>query len=306
MAHTTPKIMQQGRVVPWLYVTPALILILIFVVYPTVYTAVLSFRDSTGTQPASVDCIADQPCWGVFENYRYALTNPSMTTALKNNALWLILMVPATIAFGLLIAVLADRVSYESLVKVIIFMPMAISFIGAGVIWKFMYAIVTGGGSQIGVLNAVAVALGAEPVPWLSSSGINSLMLMIVGVWLWAGFSMTILSAALKGLPEEVLEAARIDGASEFQVFRKIMIPMILPTITVVLTTLIIIVLKIFDIVFVMTGGNFGTEVIANRMFKLIVTDTGRSMAIAVLLLFLTIPVMIYNVRRFREQEEMR
>lgn len=306
MARTAPKIMQQGRVVPWLYATPALILILIFVVYPTVYTGVLSFRDKTGEQPASVDCIPDQPCWGVFENYRYALTNPAMTTALKNNALWLILMVPATIAFGLLIAVLADRVRYESLVKALIFMPMAISFIGAGVIWQFMYAIVSGGGSQIGVLNAIVVGLGFDPIPWLSTSLINNLALMIVGVWLWAGFSMTILSAALKGLPEEVLEAARIDGASEFQVFRKIMIPMILPTITVVLTTMIIIVLKIFDIVFVMTGGNFGTEVIANRMFKLIVTDTGRSMAIAVVLLILTIPVMIYNVRRFREQEEIR
>jgi alpha-glucoside transport system permease protein len=306
MSQTTPKIMQQGRVVPWLYVTPALILILIFVVYPTVFTAVLSFRDRTGNQPASVDCIPGQPCWGIFENYRYALTNPAMTTALKNNALWLILMVPMTIAFGLLIAVLADRVKYESLVKAIIFMPMAISFIGAGVIWQFMYAIVSGGGSQIGVLNGIAVALGKEPVPWLSTSGINNLALMTVGVWLWAGFSMTILSAALKGLPEEVLEAARMDGANEFEVFGKIMIPMILPTITVVFTTLIIIVLKIFDIVFVMTGGNFGTEVIANRMFKLIVTDTGRSMAIAVLLLFLTIPVMIYNVRRFREQEASR
>jgi alpha-glucoside transport system permease protein len=197
-------------------------------------------------------------------------------------------------------------VKYESLVKAIIFMPMAISFIGAGVIWQFMYAIVSGGGSQIGVLNGIATALGADPIPWLSTQWINNLALMVVGVWLWAGFSMTILSAALKGLPEEVLEAARMDGANEFEVFGKIMFPMILPTITVVFTTLIIIVLKIFDIVFVMTGGNFGTEVIANRMFKLIVTDTGRSMAIAVLLLFLTIPVMIYNVRRFREQEATR
>jgi alpha-glucoside transport system permease protein len=229
-----------------------------------------------------------------------------MTTALRNNALWLIIMVPATISFGLLIALLADRVKYESLVKAIIFMPMAISFIGAGVIWQFMYAIVSGGGSQIGVLNGIATALGADPIPWLSTQWINNLALMVVGVWLWAGFSMTILSAALKGLPEEVLEAARMDGANEFEVFGKIMFPMILPTITVVFTTLIIIVLKIFDIVFVMTGGNFGTEVIANRMFKLIVTDTGRSMAIAVLLLFLTIPVMIYNVRRFREQEATR
>ena len=301
-----PKIMQQGRVVPWLYVLPALIVIMVFIVYPTVNTVVLSFRDRRGEQPASVDCVEGEPCWGNFENYRYALTHPDMTTALKNNALWLLIMVPAVIAVGLLIAVLADRVKYEALVKAIIFMPMAISFIGAGVIWSFMFYIETGTGEQIGVLNSILVTLGIDPVPWLSQPGINNLALMMVGIWLWAGFCMTILSAALKALPEEVLEAARVDGASEWQVFWRIMFPMILPTVTVTLTTMVIIILKIFDIVFVMTGGNFGTEVIANRMFKLIVTDTGRSMAIAVLLLVLTIPIMIINVRRFQEQEAMR
>jgi len=301
-----PKIMQQGKVVPWLYILPALIVILVFIVYPTVNTVVLSFRDRAGELPASTTCVEDEPCWGTFENYRYALTHPDMTIALRNNALWLLVMVPLTIAAGLLIAVLADKVKYEALVKAVIFMPMAISFIGAGVIWRFMYAIISGGGEQIGVLNALLVGMGADPVAWLSTPILNNLALMLVGVWLWAGFCMTILSAALKGLPTEVLEASRVDGANEWQVFWKIMFPMILPTVTVVFTTLIIIILKIFDIVFVMTGGNFGTEVIANRMFKLIVTDTGKSMAIAVLLLVLTIPIMIINVRRFQAQEEMR
>lgn len=301
-----PKIMQQGQTVPWLYALPALIIIFVFIVYPTVNTGYLSFLDRRSEGPASDDCLPGEPCWGVFENYRYALTNPEMTTALRNNALWLLVMVPATVAIGLLIAVLADRVKYEALVKSIIFMPMAISFIGAGVIWRFMYAIETGAGEQWALLNALIVGVGLEPVPFISTRGINNFALMAVGIWLWAGFSMTILSAALKGLPSEVLEAARVDGASEWQVFWRVMIPMILPTITVVTTTMIIIVLKIFDIVFVMTNGNFGTEVIANRMFNLIVTDTGRSTAIAVLLLVLTIPVMIYNVRRFREQEAIR
>lgn len=303
---SVPNIMKQGRVVPWLYVIPSLLMIVVFVVYPTINTFVLSFKDKTSELPASADCIPNEPCWGIFENYRYALANPDMVNALKNNALWLLLMVPATVAVGLLIAVLADRVKYESIVKAIIFMPMAISFIGAGVIWQFMYAIETGTGNQIGVFNSILVWLGLKPVPWLSTPGINNLALMMVGVWLWAGFCMTILSAALKGLPAEVLEAARVDGANEWHIFWRIMFPMILPSVTVVTTTMVIIILKIFDIVFVMTGGNFGTEVIANRMFKLIVTDTGRSMAIAVLLLVLTIPIMIYNVRRFREQEEMR
>ncbi len=302
-----PKIMQQGRVVPWLYLLPTLLIIAVFVLWPTVNTVTLSLRDRTGTRPAEVECVDGQPCWGRFENYRYALTNPAMLTALRNNALWLLLMVPATIAIGLLIAVLADRVKYESLVKSIIFMPMAISFVGASVIWRFMYAIEAGGqASQIGLLNGILVGLGLQPVAWLSTQPINNLALMVVGMWLWAGFCMTILSAALKGLPTEVLEASRVDGATEWQVFWQVMFPMILPTVTVVLTTMLIIVLKIFDIVFVMTGGNFGTEVIANRMFQLIVTHVGRSTAIAVLLLVLTIPVMIINVRRFREQEATR
>lgn len=303
---STPKIMRQGRVTPWLYILPSLLVIAIFIIYPMVNTTMLSFRDKTGELPASAACIPGEPCWGIFENYRYALTNPDMVTALRNNALWLLIMVPLTVAFGVLAAVLADRVRYESLVKAVIFMPMAISFIGAGIIWQFMYAIESGSGQQIGVLNAILVGLGFDPVPWLSSPSVNNLALMTVGIWLWAGFCMTILSAALKGLPSEVLEAARVDGANEWQLFFRIMVPMIMPTITVVTTTMVIIILKIFDIVFVMTGGNFGTEVIANRMFKLIVTDTGRSMAIAVILLILTIPLMYINVKRFQEQEAMR
>jgi alpha-glucoside transport system permease protein len=303
---STTKIMQQGRYVPWFYVLPSLIVILIFIVYPMVNTTYLSFRDRSGENSAAQNCTSGQPCWGVFENYRYAITNPEMTTALRNNALWLLLMVPATVGVGLLIAVLADKVKAESLVKAIIFMPMAISFIGAGVIWRFMYAIESGGGQQIGLLNGILVGVGLKPVAWLSTEGINNLALMVVGIWLWAGFCMTILSAALKGLPTEVIEASRVDGATEWQVFWQVMMPMILPSVTVVTTTMVIIILKIFDIVFVMTGGNFGTEVIANRMFKLIVTDTGRSMAIAVVLLVLTIPLMILNVRRFREQEALR
>ena len=302
-----PKIMQQGKVVPWLYLLPSLIIMIVFVVYPIVNTAVLSFRDRSGEGPASEECIEGASCWGVFENYRYAITNDEMTTALRNNALWLLLMVPFTVAAGLVVAVLADRVRYESLVKAIVFMPMAISFIGAGVIWRFMFAVEAGADAeQIGLLNAIVVGLGLDPIPWLSNPNVNNYMLMLVGVWLWAGFCMTILSAALKALPVEVLEAAEVDGANGWQVFWNIMFPMILPTITVVLTTMTIIVLKIFDIVFVMTGGNFGTEVIANRMFKLIVTNVGRSTAIAILLLILTIPVMIYNMHRFRQEEAMR
>jgi alpha-glucoside transport system permease protein len=302
----TPRILKQGRIAPWLYLAPAFIFMLVFIIYPTLATIRLSFLDARSVNSAATTCLAGQPCWGVFENYRYALTNPIMVNALRNNALWLLLMVPVTIIGGLIFAVLADQVRYESAAKSIIFMPMAISFIGAGVIWRFVYDFQSGGNAQVGLLNAVIVGSGGQPVPWLSDPYINNFMLMIVGVWLWAGFCMTILSAAIKGVDAEMLEAARVDGANEWKVFFSIMLPTITPTIVVVTTTMAIIVLKIFDIVFVMTGGNFGTEVIANRMFNLIVTNVGQSTAIAVLLIVLTIPILIYNVRRFRQQEAER
>jgi len=300
------SIMKQGRWTPWLYLFPALIIIFIFIVFPTVNTLVLSFMDRTGTRSAAVSCVSGEPCWGVFENYRYALTAPDMLMALRNNALWLILMVPGTVAAGLLFALLAEQVRFEKLAKSIIFMPMAISFIGAGIIWQFVYSIQSGGGKQTGLLNAIITGLGGQPVAFLSNPALNNFALMIVGVWLWAGFCMTILSAALKGLPAEIMEAAHVDGASGWQTFWKITLPMIMPTIIVVTTTMFINILKIFDIVFVMTGGNYGTEVIANRMFKLIVTDTGRSMAIAILLILLIIPILIINIRRFIQEEAAR
>ena len=303
-----PKIMKQGKLTPWLYLSAALIIMLLFIVYPTIRTITLSFRDRRGTQPAAVDCVPGDPCWGAFENYRYALTNPDMLQALRNNALWILLMVPGTVGAGLAFAALTDRVRYESVAKTIIFLPMAISFVGAGVIWKFVYYLESGEGAQIGVLNAILTRLGSKPVAWLTNSNwmVNNVSLWIVGIWLWTGFCMTVLSAAIKDVPVEVIEASRVDGASEWRIFWRIIVPLILPTITVVTTTMIINVLKVFDIVFVMTNGLNGTEVIANRMFKFIVTDQGRSMAIAVLLIVLTIPVMIFNVRRFREQEMMR
>lgn len=303
-----PKIMRQGKLAPWLYLSAALIIMLLFIVYPTLRTVALSFRDRRGTRPASADCVPGQPCWGALENYRYALTNPEMLQALRNNALWILLMVPGAVGAGLTFAALTDRVRYENVAKTIIFLPMAISFVGAGVIWKFVYYLESGQGPQIGVLNAILTGLGGKPVAWLTNSNwmVNNVSLWIVGIWLWTGFCMTVLSAAIKDVPVEIIEASRVDGAGEWRIFWRIIIPLILPTITVVTTTMIINVLKVFDIVFVMTNGLNGTEVIANRMFKFIVTDQGRSTAIAVLLILLTVPIMIFNVRRFREQEMMR
>ncbi len=302
-----PKIMKQGRVVPWLYIAPALLIMTAFIVYPGVNTFLLSFKNADATQSAATACQEGATCWGILENYRYALTSPIMRTAFRNNLLWGILMVGGTVGLGLTIAVLADRVKYESLAKAIIFMPMAISFVGAGIIWKFVYAYGTSN-VQIGLLNAIVTALGGEPISWLSEPAINNYALIVVGVWMWTGFCMTILSAALKNVPDEILEAARVDGANEWVVFWQIMVPIIMPTIAVVVTTMVINVLKIFDIVYVMTGGNYGTEVIANRMYgeMYISHQSGRSAAIAVLLILLTTPFMVWNVRRFRAQEAIR
>jgi alpha-glucoside transport system permease protein len=302
-----PQIMKQGRIAPWLYVAPALLIMTAFIVYPGINTFLLSFQNADATQSAATACVEGRSCWGIFENFRYALTAPIMLNAFRNNLLWVVLMVGGTVAMGLLIAVLADRVKYEALAKAIIFMPMAISFVGAGIIWKFVYAWGTGQ-VQIGLVNAIVTALGGQPVSWLSEPAVNNFALIIVGVWMWTGFCMTILSASLKGVPSELLEAARVDGATEWAVFWKIMVPIIMPTIAVVVTTMVINVLKIFDIVYVMTGGNYGTEVIANRMYgeMYISHQSGRSAAIAVILILLTIPFMVWNIRRFRAQEAIR
>jgi alpha-glucoside transport system permease protein len=300
-----PTIMKRGK--PWLYLIPALIVMFTFIVYPGINTIYLSFRDATDTAWADAMCVAGEPCWGILENYRYALTSDVMRTAFVNNVKWIVIMVSMTVGLGLLIATLANQVRYEAVAKAIIFLPMAISFVGAGIIWGFVYDYGTGK-TQIGLLNAIVTALGGQPVAWITVPQVNTFALIVVGVWMWTGFCMTILGAAIKGVPTELLEAARTDGANEFQAFFRITIPYILPTITVVITVMIINTLKIFDIVYVMSGGNYGTEVIANRMYveKYLNSQGGRAAAIAVILILVLIPAMIMNVRRFMEQEKTR
>ncbi len=318
-ARPVPQIMRQGRVIPWFYLAPALVVMAFFIVYPMVNTIYLSFLNQDGTASAATSCTAGQPCWGIFENYRYALTaeldlssplaawNSFWVSSYGNNIKWIVLMVSGTVVFGLLMAVLADRVRYEVVAKSIIFAPMAISFVGAGVIWKFVYNYGTGG-TQIGLLNAIITALGGQPVSFLTVPQVNTLSLIVVGVWIWTGFSMTILAAALKGVPDEILEASRVDGANEWQVFFRIMLPMIAPTVTVVITTMVINVLKLFDIVYVMTGGNYGTDVIALRMYREMYSNfqTGRGTAVAVVLVIVILPFVYLNIQRFLAQEAMR
>jgi len=208
----------------------------------------------------------------------------------------------------LLIAVLADRSSFERVSKSAIFLPMAISFVGAGVIWNFIYEVRPVDVPQIGLLNAVVVGLGGKPQPWPAWTAIspwNNLFLIVIVIWLQVGYAMTLFSAALKGIPADLLEAGRVDGANEIQIFFKIMVPYIMGTIITVSTTVVIFTLKVFDVVWVMTGGQFGTEVIATQFYRQSFTarNSGYGSAIAIVLLIAIVPVMIYNLKQFREQE---
>lgn len=318
-SQNVPKIMKQGKLTPWLYLLPALVVMSFFIVYPMFNTISLSFKNKDGTASAETTCKANQPCWGAFENYRYALTDEFDTSSPQslwssfwsssygNTLKWIVVMVGGTVSIGLGFAVLADRIEYEALAKAVLFMPMAISFVGAGIIWKFVYDYGTQQ-VQIGLLNSIITSLGGQPVAWLSTPQINTFAIIIVGIWIWSGFCMTILSAALKSVPAEILEAARVDGASEWSVFWKITVPIILPTITVVVTTMVINVLKLFDLVYVMTGGNFGTDVIANRMYTEMYKNfnVGRGTAVAVVLVLVIIPFIYFNIKRFLAQEATR
>jgi len=225
------------------WIAPAVVLLVVFLVYPIITTIILSLKDAASRGYVGL------------ANYKYVFTDRNMLLVLRNNLLWLVLFTLVTLTFGLLIALLADRVKYEAVAKSIVFLPMAISFVAAGIIWKFMYDFQPAGAPQIGTVNAVfsAVIPGYQPQAWLFNTATNNIALIVVGIWMWTGFAMVILSAGIKGIPTDVLEAARIDGANEFQIFRFVTMPLLAPTITVVATTLIIDVLKIFDIVYVMT-----------------------------------------------------
>lgn len=287
----------QKRIRPWIFVGPLLLILAFYLVYPTLNTIFLSFLDKRSESFVGL------------KNYFFAVTNPAMLTAFRNNLLWLVLLTTFSVGLGLVIAVLANRVRYETVVKSLIFLPLAISFVGASVIWRFVYAYKPADVSQIGLLNSILVNfLGLEPIGWFVEKALNNFALIAVGVWLQTGFCMVVLSAAIKSISGEVIEAARVDGANEWQLFWRIIVPMISSTIAVVATTVVINSLKAFDIVFVLTNGNRGTEILANRMYKEMFQfrDFGRASAIAVILLVAIIPVMAVNIRRFQEQEAVR
>jgi alpha-glucoside transport system permease protein len=287
-----PEIWTQ-RLQPFVFVGPGMAILTWFLALPTLRTLWLSLLDETGLRFAGLN------------NFVFAFTDRIMLEAFRNNLLWMVVGTSICVSLGLLIAVLADRSRYESVYKAIIFMPMAISFVGAGVIWKFVYAYKGEGVQEIGLLNAAVLGLGFKSQAWLLMPPWNNFFLIIIMVWLQTGFAMVLFSSAIKGVPSELLEAARVDGATEVQVFFRIMIPYIQGTIITVTTTIVIFSLKLFDIVRVMTGGNNGTNVIANEFYiqRFTYGHAGRASAIAIVLLLAVVPIMIYNLRQFQERK---
>ncbi len=277
-------------VMPWAFAAPALFLVFYYLLLPTFRTIYLSFFNQDSSKFIG------------FDNFIYAFASPTMLESFKNNLIWIIFGGGISVLLGLLIAALADRThpKFEVLMKTAVFLPMAVSMIAAAVIWKLVYAFAPGT-EQVGLLNAVTVTLGGTPVPWLLQKPLNTYLLIVILIWMQTGFALVVLSAAIKGIPSELLEAARIDGASELQSFFKITIPYIQITLISVSTTIVIFTLKVFDIVFSMTGGNFGTQVIANEQYVQMFRnfDYGRGSAIAVVLLVTVLPVVYYNVRDF-------
>ncbi|WP_408592887.1 carbohydrate ABC transporter permease [Paracoccus marcusii] len=292
-AQAGDNIRRANQIRPWLFLGPAILFLTTYLVYPVLDSFWRSLFNSNGSQFVGLD------------NYVWLVNDGKFRESMLNNMAWLLVVPALSTLFGLLAAQLTDRLKWGNIGKSLIFMPMAISFVGAGVIWKFIYEYRASGETQIGLLNWIVTQLGGEPQIWLTLPVWNNLLLMIVLVWIQTGFAMVILSAALRGIPEETIEAAILDGASPLQVFFKIKVPQIMDTIAVVWTTITIVVLKVFDIVFVMTNGQWGTQVLANLMYDWMfrgTPDYGRGSAIAIVLMILVTPIMVWNIYNARKE----
>ncbi len=278
------------------FLAPAVFLLLIGLAIPAVRTALLSFKDSAGAE------------WVGLANYQAMLTNPANLRILVNTMLWTVLVPLISVTVGLLYAIVIDKSRFESLAKALVFLPMAISFVGAAIIWKFVYTTRPPGEPQIGLLNQLVVLFGGEPQRFLQDEPWNNFFLIIVMIWIQAGFAMVILSAAIKAISADIIEAARLDGVNAWQMFRNVTLPSIRPAVVVVVVTITIASLKVFDIVRTMTGGNFNTSVVANAMYDNAFRfgEQGLGAAFAVLLFALVLPIVIYQIRQLRVQREVR
>lgn len=280
------NINRANKVRPWLFLFPAMFALGLYLAYPVVGSFWRSMFDRSGDN------------FIFLGNYMDLMRESTFRVSVFNNLLW-VLFVPAMATFlGLIVAQLTDRLSWGNIAKSLIFMPMAISFVGASLIWKFVYS----ANPDIGIINAVRDTFGMSPVDPVQIPFWNNFFLMFILIWIQTGFAMVILSAALRGIPEETIEAAIIDGANPFQVFFQIKVPQIMGTIVVVWTTITILVLKVFDIVYTMTGGNFGTHILPSYMMTYMFRDDGRATAVAFVIMILVLPVMIWNIRQARAE----
>ncbi len=275
------------------YLGPALLLIVFGLLWPGILTIRNSFYDSYGTSPVGL------------ANYTAIFTDAAFVQVLINTALWVIIVPLVATSLGLVYAVLVDRTRVEKFAKSLIFLPMAISMVGASIIWKFVFEYKPASQAQIGFLNQIMVWLGQKPQQWLINPPLNTFMLIIVMIWIQAGFAMTVLSAAIKAIPDETIEAANVDGATGLRLFFWITVPSVRPAIIVVLTTIAMGTLKAFDVVYTMTGGNFDTSIVANEFYTqtFVQSQQGIGAALAVLLFVMITPIIIYNVRQMRISE---
>jgi alpha-glucoside transport system permease protein len=277
------------------FLLPAVALVGLGLVYPAIRTTITAFGDKAGNFIG-------------LDNFVWMFTQPEALVTLRNTVIWVILVPLVSTVVGLAYAVFIDKSRGERIFKVIVFMPVAISLVGAGIIWKFVYEYRPAEVNQIGLLNQILVWLGQEPVLWLQTEPINTLMLIIVMIWVQTGFAMVILSASIKGVSVEQLEAAELDGTNAWQRFRNVTLPGIRGGMVVVVTTITIATLKVFDIVRTMTAGNFNTSVVANEMYTQAfrAVQPGRGAALAVILFLMVLPIVLYNVRVMRQQKEIR
>jgi len=276
------------------FLAPAMLFVFVGLVYPAIRTSVLAFQDSSGD-------------W-TMDNFIWTFTQPAAIRTLINTIIWVAIVPAFATIIGLAYAVFIDRSRGEKYYKVVLFMPIAISFVGAGVIWRFVYEYRSGDREQIGLLNAIVVAFGGEPVQWLQTDPLNTFLLIVVMIWIQTGFALVLLSAAIKGVPTEQIEAAQLDGTNAWQRFTNVTVPGIRGSLVVVLTTISIATLKVFDIVRTMTAGNFNTSVIANEMYTQAfrASEIGRGSALALILFLLVLPIVVYNVNVLRKQREIR
>ncbi len=277
------------------FLLPAFVLLAAGLIYPAVRTTTLAFFDSAGGFIG-------------LDNFVWAFTQPAGLISLRNTLIWVVLVPLLSTAFGLAYAIFIDRSRGEKAYKALVFMPMAISFVGAGIIWRFVYEYRPADADQIGLLNQIVVSFGAEPVRWLQEAPWNTFFLIVVMVWIQTGFAMVVLSAAIKGVPAEQVEAAQLDGTNAWQRFLNVTVPGIRGALVVVVTTISIATLKVFDIVRTMTAGNFETSVVANEMYTQAFRagEDGRGAALAVILFVMVVPIVIYNVRVLRQNREVR